>query len=229
MLNRRIAYDQTQIVCLRTNTRYENKGITFNYTTEKDSYRYLAYSTYYFKLKSYSKNYDKYLATTKKGQYINLDFAYLQELFTLDTYLRKIIISMALDVEHALKTQLLLDLSQNDSENGYDIVQKYLDADYMRVKSLHDKLGNFASSDLIQKKISENTPYALWEIVEILSFGEFIDLYQLFYSTYLSKDNNFSSYLWSIKFLRNAAAHNNCLDAGVKRVCKNTLTYHIVP
>ena len=30
-------------------------------------------------------------------------------------HLRKTILSMALNIEHALKTQLLLDLSQNDS------------------------------------------------------------------------------------------------------------------
>ena len=68
----------------------------------------------------------------------------------------------------------------------------------------------------IQKKRIDDDNYALWEIAEILSFGEFIDLYQLYYSTYHSKDNNFSSYLWSIKFLRNAAAHNNCLLNSLK-------------
>lgn len=70
----------------------------------------MKHNNYYFKLKSYGKNYDKYLTTAKKGQYINLDFSYLQELSILDMYLRKSIISMALDIEHTLKTQLLYDL-----------------------------------------------------------------------------------------------------------------------
>ncbi len=192
------------------------KGITFNYSEEKDVIDFLKYKNYYFKLKSYGKNYDKYHATENKGKYINLDFAYLQELSTIDMHLRKTILSMALDIEHALKTQLLLDLSQNDAEDGYAIVKQYLATDYTRLKSLYDKIGKSAASDLIQKRKDTGDNYALWELVEVMSFGEFIDLYQLYYSTYPSKENDFSSYLWSIKFLRNAAAHNNCLLNSLK-------------
>ncbi len=149
-------------------------------------------------------------------RYFYFDFSYLQELSILDMYLRKSIISIALDIEHTLKTQLLYDLSQNEADDGYHIAKLYLTADYRRLKSLHDKVGTSAASDLIQKKLNDDDNYALWEIVEILSFGEFIDLYQLYYSTYHSNRNNFSSYLWSIKFLRNAAAHNNCLLNSLK-------------
>ena len=62
------------------------KGITFHYTEEQDVSRFLKYNNYYFKLKSYGKNYDNYISTEKKGQYLNLDFSYLQELSTLDMY-----------------------------------------------------------------------------------------------------------------------------------------------
>ena len=192
------------------------KGITFDIADIKSARSFLKNNNYYFKLKSYERNYDQYLSTDKKGQYINLDFAYLQELSTLDMYLRKTIISMSLDIEHALKTQLLYDLTQNEAEDGYHIVDEYLNEDFTRIKSLHDKIGKSAASDLIQKKLEQNDNYALWEIVEIISFGEFIDLYQLYYSMYPSKNNDYSNYLWSIKFLRNAAAHNNCLINSLK-------------
>lgn len=187
----------------------KGKGITFENTSEKEAADFLKYNNYYFKLKSYGKNYDHYRASEKKGQYINLDFSYLKELSTLDMYLRKLILSMALDIEHALKTQLLYDLSKNPDEDGYAIVQEYLNFDYSRRKELYDKIGKSAASDLIQKRKDNNDNYALWEIVEVVSFGSFIDLYQLYYSKYKSKDD-FSSFLWSIKFLRNASAHNNC-------------------
>ena len=71
-------------------------------------------------------------------------------------YLRKTIISMSLDIEHALKIQLLYDLTQNAAEDGYHIVKQYLDTDYMRIKALHNKIGKSAASDLIEKKQNHN-------------------------------------------------------------------------
>lgn len=58
--------------------------------------------------------------------------------------------------------------------------------------------------------------------MEVLSFGHFIDLYQLYYQKYPSIEH-FSSYLWSLKFLRNAAAHNNCLLNSLKAPYNITL------
>jgi len=65
----------------------------------------------------------------------------------------------------------LYDLIQNSDEDGYNIVKEYLDSDYMRIKTLHDKIGKSATSDLIKKRQEEDGSYALWEIVEVLSFG----------------------------------------------------------
>lgn len=193
----------------------KSKGISFIQYEESDAKRFLQKNTYYFKLKAFERNYDKYNRTEKKGQYINLDFAYLVELSTIDMYLRKIILSMALDIEHALKVQLICDLTQNDDADGYSIVKEYLNDSYPTLKSIHDKVDKSAMSDLIKKRQSEDDNYAMWEIVEVLSFGHFIDLYKMYYYRY-PKKHEFSSFLWSLKFLRNAAAHNNCLINSIK-------------
>ena len=50
------------------------KGITFNYISEKEACSFLKYNNYYFKLKSYGKNYDKYIATAKKDNISTLTF-----------------------------------------------------------------------------------------------------------------------------------------------------------
>ncbi len=193
----------------------QNKGITFEKVSIPEAKRFLRESNYYYKLKAYGRNYDKYTSTAKQGQYINLDFAYLQELSTLDMYLRRIILTMALDIEHALKVQLLYDLSINPDEDGYAIVKEYLEADFFRIKSLHDKIGRSAASDIVKKHADNEDKYALWELVEVVSFGDFIDLYQLYYSKYRTK-HDYSTFLWAIKFLRNAAAHNNCIINSLK-------------
>ena len=48
-----------------------------------------------------------------------------------------------------------------------------------------------------------------------MSFGNFIELYELYYQTYESF--NYTPYLKSIKFIRNAAAHNSCILSTMRK------------
>ena len=181
------------------------KGVTFEYMDEDAAMRFLRNNSYYFKLKAYAKNYVK---NPKTGKYVHLDFAYLVELSKLDMYLREMILEMCLDIEHLLKTKMLYDMSINDEEDGYHIVQKYFDAYPGTKLSIDQKADVYTvTADLAEKHLEDR--YALWNVVEMLSFGKFVELYTLYYQEY--KGINYSTYLGSIKFLRNAAAHSNCL------------------
>lgn len=94
-------------------------GIQFNIINEEEAKNFLTNNTYYFKIKAYAKNYEKYLEGENADKYINLEFAYLKEMSTLDMYFRRAIMKMALDTEHFLKTQLLRDFARNNKEDGY--------------------------------------------------------------------------------------------------------------
>ena len=87
----------------------------------EDAKKFLKYNNYYFKLKSYARNYN-----INPKKYYNLDFAYLVELSKLDMYIRKIILELPLDTEHYLKVRLINDLSDNSKEDGYNIVKLFL-------------------------------------------------------------------------------------------------------
>ena len=87
----------------------EKRGITFNITSKKSAIHFLNEHNYYFKLAAYRANYDKYPMGQLKGKYINLDFAYLQELSTIDMHLRYLILKMCLDIEHQTKVLLIHD------------------------------------------------------------------------------------------------------------------------
>lgn len=190
----------------------DNRGIKFNIVNEQKAKEYLMFNSYYFRIKSYAKNFDKYKNGPNKDKYINLEFAYLQELSTLDMYLRKFILRMTIDIEHFLKTQLLKDFVENQQEDGYSIINKLL-SNYPYIKDNIDRRRNsYVCCNLINRF---NKDFAIWNIVEVLSFGDFINLYNLYYKEYNST-NNLSNYLWSVKFLRNAAAHNNCLLNSLK-------------
>ena len=103
----------------------KEKDIKFEICSEEDAKKFLQYNNYYFKLKSYARNYNMNSQTKK---YFNLDFAYLVELSKLDMYIRKIILELSLDVEHYLKVRLMKDLSDNSDEDCYNIVTVFFAA-----------------------------------------------------------------------------------------------------
>lgn len=201
--------------------KYE-KGIKFNIVNEIEAKKFLEDNTYYFKIKSYAKNYDKYMNGHNKNKYVNLEFAYLKELSTIDMHFRGFVLRMTLNIEHYLKTKLIKDCANNDNEDGYNIVQElFLAKPYILDKINQSKFRkNSASYDLINKY---HDNFAIWNIVEVLDFGSFINLYKLYYTKY-ETEGSMHDYLWSVNFLRNAAAHNNCLLNSLKTPYSKTIT-----
>lgn len=193
-----------------------DKNIQFELYSKEDAKKFLKYNNYYFKLKSYARNYNINLQTQK---YYNLDFAYLVELSKLDMYIRKMILELSLDVEHYLKVRLMNDLSDNPEEDGYNIVRLFLKFHQNAEADIKNKADRYSfCSDLAEKHLDEYKEpkeLALWNIVELLSFGNFMELYEVYYQTYQSF--NYSDYLKSIKFIRNAAAHNNCILSTLRK------------
>lgn len=70
------------------------KGIKFEYMSEEDAIIFLSERNNYFRIASYRKNYDKHISGVNIGKYIDLDFAYLSELATIDMHLRLLVIKM---------------------------------------------------------------------------------------------------------------------------------------
>ena len=184
----------------------KQKGIKFDIVSEEYAKSYLSNNTYYFKLKSYAKAFEY---NKVKDRYINVDFAYLEELAKLDMYIRKYILSLTLDIEHLLKVQLVRDLTLNEDEDGYNVIKLLFRKHPFILDNMEYKKIDSASADLIYK-YQDN--WSLWTIIEVLSFGDFIKLYKLYYDIYPDKNRKkIVNLLWSVKFLRNACAHNNCL------------------
>lgn len=158
----------------------------FKVIDEKEAVKYLTWNTYFFKLKSYTKSFDK----KKDGTFINLDFAYLVELSKLDAHLRRYLFDMTLSIEHLLKTTLIRDITINEKEDGYSFVHESFKKYPYISKNIETKKNDSACADLINK----NHPnWSIWAFLEVLSFGDLIKIYSLYYSKYPTRKSKKSS------------------------------------
>lgn len=203
------------------------KGVLFNLTSEADAITYFQERNNYLRTASYRKNYPKHIAGANIGKYINLEFAYLTELSTIDMYLRTHLLQMCIDIEHALKVRLVKLVEENSAENGYSLVKDFLNK-YPNVKnSIELKANAVFTGDLIAKyfclkNISTDHKYVkyeiveidcpVWVFVEIISFGDLIKLFNLYCDKYPKQYSRLPKNIINpIRSLRNACAHNNCL------------------
>ncbi|MDD4849744.1 MAG: Abi family protein [Gemmiger sp.] len=192
-------------------------GIKFEICSEAEAEQFLRESTYFFKAKAFAKDFQKEKDSEK---YHDLDFAYLKELSTLDAFLRKQIVALTQDIEHFLKVGLMADISQNPKEDGYSLMAQYF-AEYPSVKTDIVNKGKVSyCKDLVGKMEQEG--YAVWNAIEVLSFGQFINLYRLYSKNNGGWNSKLCNLLLPTKWLRNAAAHNNCLLNSLQRPYSRT-------
>lgn len=185
------------------------KGITFNEISENDAKEFLKHNNYYMKLAAYRANYEKCAEGKRQGQYKKLDFGYLKELSTIDMHLRYLIIEMCLDIEHTIKVKLVNDVTNNSSEDGYDIVRKFIaeDNNFRILKNIRSHKSGEYCKDLIEKYY----PYfPVWVFVELISFGDLLYFCSYYQETYGVQIVN-NVLMNTVRDLRNASAHSNCV------------------
>ena len=205
----------------------QNKGIKFSIMSDIDAESYLSQNNNFFKLTSYRKNYSKYTDGPNKGKYEHLDFAYLIELARIDVEVRFILLKMCLDIEHFLKVYLIKFVedmvASGTGEDGYKFVSDYIaydnnpsviikDGNRKKHSNLEDKLkqniGNPYCGNLL-KKYKDDMP--IWALVEIISFGDLLDIFDYCVSVYSMELPVDRRCLDRIRQIRNATAHNNCI------------------
>ncbi|MBP1970753.1 hypothetical protein J2Z83_002889 [Virgibacillus natechei] len=182
------------------------KNVKFELITKQEAKDILQTSNYFYKLTAYRKNFEK----NKYDKYVNLDFKLLQDLATIDMRLRYLVLQMCLDIEHIVKTQILTDITNDSTEDGYSIVTDYLAHDnssieyYMKAlnKESHYNYGLYV-------KHHKNPP--IWVLFEVMTFGGFVKFVEYYYC----RKNEPPAYkeihqvLRYVKNIRNTAAHNS--------------------
>ena len=216
----------------------KDKGIRFNITTERDAENYLLDINNYLRTAAYRKNYQKYQRGPDEGKYINLDFAYLKELSTLDYLFRNIASSMCIDIEHDLKVKVLREIEQNPKQDGYKVVKLFLKDNPNILNKIASTSSTSFTADLINKyftlkttinkitrktenKIIKYNKCPIWVLFELITFGDlikFIEFYQIQYTTTITIPKGV---LNLVKSLRNASVHNNCIFTNFEHKSSN--------
>lgn len=204
----------------------KSKNIKFNYISEKQVKNILKISNNYYNITSYKNNFEKYPSPAGRfeGKYIDLDFAYLKDLSDIDYELRIILFIMIMNIEHFLKIKILNEIETLE-DNGYNIVNEFLEKDYKEEKRVHKsifhKMGSvyhqeiFSKYDIDKDKKLENIP--IWEFIEIITFGELVKFYEFFKNKHnLKKEIDDIHILRDIVRLRNAVYHNTNILTNLK-------------
>lgn len=210
----------------------DDKGITFNITDESTAITILSESTYYYKVTCFRKNFDKDIF----GKYRNLDFATLNDMAIVDMRLRYLIMQMALDLEHSLKTDLINSISDDPNENGRQIVidydnferRNFFSNPYNRGRSYRsielEVIGSrndpqdydFAlvnTYTVVGRRNNPpvNNPLPIWVLLEKMSFGKVERFINYYCNNSRYNSNHFKNaneLLKMTKRLRDAAAHS---------------------
>lgn len=146
-------------------------------------------------------------------------------------YLRTLVLKMCLDIEHSLKVALIADVAVNDEEDGYTIVEQFINKNEYILTDIYYKSNSTYVGDLIKKYFEfecfedengkknislKKNDCPIWAFMEIITFGDFTKFYSSYYELY-PLGVNYTGILNSVKSLRNACAHNNCIIHNLRK------------
>lgn len=183
--------------------KLKSLGILFNETTENEAEEILRKNTYFFKLSSFRKNIPK----DSSGNY-NFEFSALSDLATLDMRLRYTLLPMCLDIEHSLKTAILEKITNDEAEDGYQIMQDFINNHHGDLNKIFDTVIRRDNTVMPSfQKYYDHPP--VWVCLELMSFSQFSAFVE-FYSD-RTNDNELRKAGKFIKFaknIRNKCAHS---------------------
>lgn len=194
----------------------KSHGVSFALCDEDTAAEFLTSRTYFFKLKAFENNFERV-----GDRYTGLDFAYLKDLSTIDFHLRTLLSYCCLNIEHALKVRFNRLIMDDPAEDGYDVVHRFdpdgefrFHGDYRHSRYHH----SVYTEGLLRKYFDDPAVWNLWETVD---FSTLCRLYQSYIDSRGMKDNS-TNLFRSVRILRNAASHGNCLIIGIRKDIRPT-------
>ena len=168
-------------------------------------------------LAAYRVLFEKRIRGAHDGEYVGLDFGHLRDLAAIDHMLRYTLLPMTLDIEHFAKVRLMREVTERADEDGYSIVADYLESLSERNRSIREKemerLKRDRYSGGMARKYDDEKP--VWVLIELLSFGGFINFYLFCADRWKDRRMRSEHYLFrQSQAVRNACAHSTDIING---------------
>lgn len=197
----------------------EAEGVQFEIVDRAEAAAYLKRNNNFFRINQFKKGFPRYNGGPNNGKYIHLDFSMLKDLAIIDYEFRQELLLITIDVEHFAKIWLL-DYLERQGEDGYSIV-----AGFLASKDCVQKEGtitNPVKAEIDRGRggcytgalVDEYPSYAfpVWVFIELIPFGVFNQFLLFVANRHNDKKLRSVFYrLQSVKSLRNACGHNNCV------------------
>ncbi len=186
--------------------------VEFPEGTEEEAKAFLKHNNYWGKLVRYTHSFSEHESGPLRGKPKNLTFEQLRDLSSIDMHFRKAVLSLSLDLEHALQSHLLNHISNNsffDDKKLITALETELNTNFDEVMK---KVRNFNYNYSIAKAYEKEPSRKFANIIEILSFGELVAALKIYddqYPGFIRPAQH--GRLFNAMALRNAAAHNNAL------------------
>ena len=177
-------------------------GITFDLMSQEKAADFLQKHNYFFRLKQYAEVCQE---KTKGGKYVGIDFGHLVELSTIDMFFRKLMLKMTIDLEHYLKVKIVNECQNNSADDGYLVVQAFLEKNPKIKEGLQN--GAFLAGYSGLNFVKYLQAPAVWNFVEMINFFEFTNFFSFYYD-YFRLRSEYTKRFDSVRRLRNMAAHN---------------------
>ena len=141
----------------------KGQGIKFKIWGEDSTIEFLNECTYYKKVSCYKKNFITY-KVDGKALYADLDFAYLKEMSSIDADLRSIILTISLNIEHAVKVRIINKCLEFEF-NGFDITEKFFEKYPVVKNNILKYMHNSYCEELIN---AHKNRMPIWVVVETM-------------------------------------------------------------